>query len=177
MFAELVSYLSDVLSNRSDVIADEAFISTAQSEEAVDQHLFLINNKIRRATPAVVDIEISIPTEAATAINLPAGLQFNILGADGNPITYELYRAPGDFTSSVTIFPGSRGIIGFGLEGAFATPFTFESAGGPNQSVDISDVDILEEPIIVTVTTGDTSEDWVKIDTLERAMMLLAELC
>ena len=169
MFAELVSYLSDVLSNRSDIIADEGFISTAQSEEAVDQHLFLINNKIRRATPAVVDIEISIPTETATAINLPAGLQFNILGADGNPLAYELYRAPGDFTSNITIFPGSRGIIGFGLEGAFATPFNFESAGGPNQSIDIIDTSILVEPIVVTVTTGDTSEDWLRIDTLERA--------
>lgn len=169
MFAELVSYLSDVLSNRSDVIADEAFLPTAQTEEAVDQHLFLINNKIKRATPAVVDIEISIPTETATAVNLPPGLQFNISGADGNPLIYELYRAPGDFISNVTIFPGSRGIIGFGLEGAFATPFSFESAGGPNQSIDIIDVRILDEPIVVTVTTGDTSEDWTKVDTLERA--------
>jgi hypothetical protein len=169
MFAELVSYLADVLSNRSDIIADEAFLPTAQTEEAVDQHLFLINNKIKRPTPAVVDIEISIPTEAPTSINIPPGLQFNITGADGNSLTYELYRAPGDFNSNVTIFPGSRGIIGFGLEGSFGTPIVAESAGGPNQSIEILDSSVLDEPIIVSIATGNVSEDWTRIDTLERA--------
>ena len=168
MIVELVSYLAGILSQRSDIIADESFLPTAQTEDAVSQHLELINNKIQRPTPAVVDIEISIPTQAPTAVNIPAGLQFNIVGADGLPLTYELYRAPGDFTNPITIFPGTRGIIGFGIEGRFATPFVAESVGGANQEFVIFETDVLEEPITFEVTTGDTTAEWLKVDTLER---------
>jgi phage-related baseplate assembly protein len=169
MVMELVSYLADVLSQRSDVLVDESFLPTAQTVDAVDQHLVLINNEIKKATPAVVDIEVSIGSETPTAINVPAGLQFILTGPDGNPLTFELYRAPGDFTSPVTIFPGTRGIIGFGIEGKFIAPFTVESAGGPGQEIEILESNILDEPFFVTVQTGGIVEEWRRVDTLERA--------
>lgn len=169
MVVELVSYLSGLLSQRSDVLADESFLPTAQTEDAVSQHLTLINNEFKRATPAVVDIEVSIPTEAPTAINIPAGLQFTISGADGAPVSYELFRTPGDFISPVTIFPGTRGIIGFGLEGQFGTPLVAESVGGPGQELTIFQPSILSEPITVDVATGNTTTLWLRVDTLERA--------
>jgi len=169
MIAELVAYLGGLLSQRSDIIADESFLPTAQTEDAVNQHLALINNEIKRATPAVVDIEISIDTEAPTSINIPAGLQFTIVGADGLPLIYELYRAPGDFISPITIFPGTRGIIGFGIEGRFLTPLVAESIGGPNQEFEILEPSILSDPISVDITTGATTVAWRRIDTLERA--------
>lgn len=169
MFGELVSFIGDILAQRTDVIADENFFPTALTEEAAEQHLFLINNSLKRATPAVVDVEVSIATETALPINIPAGLTFNILGSDGNPLVYELYRAPNDFTNPITIFPGTRGIIAFGLEGQFATPYVFESAGGPNQTAVVFDSNILEDPIIVEVASGDIVKTWRKIDTLERA--------
>lgn len=169
MIVELVSYLSGILSQRSDIIADESFLPTAQTEDAVDQHLKLINNKIVRATPAVVDIEVSIPSEAPTPINIPAGLRFSLLGSDGNSLVYELYRAPGDFTSPLTIFPGTRGIIGFGIEGSFSAPVVFESAGGPNQQIEIFETNVIEDPIFVEVATGNTTEKWSRIEILERA--------
>lgn len=169
MITELVAYLSGLLSQRSDIIADESFLPTAQTEDAVSQHLALINNEIKRATPAVIDVEISIDTEAPTPINIPAGLQFSIAGADGLPLTYELYRAPGDFISPITIFPGTRGVIGFGVEGRFVAPLVAESAGGPNQEFEILEPNVLSDPISVDVTTGNTTVSWRRIDTLERA--------
>lgn len=170
MLSELVSYLSAVLSTREDVIADDSFLPTSQTRTAVDQHLELINNKVKRATPAIVDIEISLPVEAPTTVRIPAGLKFNIVGSDGNPLAYELYRAPGDFSSEIIIFPGTRGVVGFGIEGSFADSINVESTGGSNQEIEILDDNILEEPIIVTVITGNTSVEWRRIDTLERAV-------
>jgi phage-related baseplate assembly protein len=169
MITELVSYIGGLLSQRSDIIADESFLPTAQTEDAVSQHLALINNEINRATPAVIDVEISIDSEAPTPINIPAGVQFRIVGADGLPLTYELYRAPGDFISPITIFPGTRGIIGFGIEGRFIAPLVAESAGGPNQEFEILESNILTSPIAVDITTGNTTAAWTQIDTLERA--------
>lgn len=168
MIVELVSYLSDILAQRSDILADESFLPTAQTEDAVSQHLALINNELQRATPAVVDIEVSIPSEAPTPINVPAGLQFTISGSDGNPVVYELYRAPGDFTSDITIFPGTRGIIGFGVEGQFATPLVAESVGGANQEFTIFQPNVLSDPIMVDVASGGETSSWIRVDTLER---------
>ena len=169
MILELVSYVGDLLSQRSDIIADEAFLPTAQTEAAVDQHLFLINNRINRATPATVDIEVSLGTEAPTAVRIPAGLIFTVVGSDGLPVNYEIYRAPNDFTSDIVIFPGDRGTIAFGIEGKFATPIVAESAGGGNQEIEILDDNVLEEPIIVEVATGSNVKTWTQVDTLESA--------
>lgn len=168
MIIELVSYLSGLLSQRSDVLVDESFLPTAQTEDAVRQHLALINNDLRRATPAVADIEVSVGAEAPTAINVPAGTQFEIAGPDGSPVIYELYRAPGDFTNPVVILPGTRGVIGFGIEGQFGTPFVVESTGGALQEYTIFQPNVLSEPIKVTVTTGDDVEEWRRVDTIER---------
>jgi phage-related baseplate assembly protein len=169
MIVELVSYLADVLSQRSDILADESFLPTAQTEDAVSQHLILINNSIKEATPAVVDIEVSIATEAPTSVNIPAGTRFTLVGPDGNPVYYELYRAPGDFSSPITIFPGKRGTIGYGLEGRFPAPLVAEAVDGVGQEFVILEKDILSEPIIVSVATGNSSEEWVRVPTLERA--------
>lgn len=169
MVIELVCYLSTLLAERSDVIADESFLPTAQTYDAVDQHLALINNAIKRATPAVVDIEASVSNEAPVSIDIPAGLRFSLTGPDGNPLFYELYRAPGDFTSPITIPPGARGVIGFGIEGRFLAPVVAESAGGVDQEIEILESDILDDPIIVTVDTGGIIEEWRRVDTLERS--------
>jgi phage-related baseplate assembly protein len=169
MMTEVVAYIAGILSQRSDILADEGFLPTAQTTTAVEQHLFLINNKIRRATPAVVDIEVSIGSETPLGINIQPGLRFNITGADGNPVTYEIYRAPGDFTSNILIPPGSRGVIAFGIEGSFVTPLVVESAGGAGQQIVLTDTTILEDPITVTVQTGSTVKEWRKVATLEQS--------
>lgn len=171
MFMELVAAVGNILSERSDILVDESFLPTAQTFEAVSNHLALINQKILRATPAVVDVEISLGIAAVTAVNVTAGTRFNLTGADGNPLTYEIYRAPGDFTSNITIPPGKRGIIAFGIEGSFSNPLTVVSAGGPSQTVDIVASNILEDPIIVQVFSGtpETSQPttYTKVDSVE----------
>lgn len=167
MFAELVAVVGNILSERSDILVDESFVATCQTFEAMSNHLALINQKIGRATPAVVDVEISLTGQAITAVNVPAGTKFNLAGADGNPLTYEIYRAPNDFTSNITIPPGKRGVIAFGIEGNFAQPLVVQSAGGPNQTIDIIASNVLEEPILVEVVSGSGTIPYFVVDDLE----------
>jgi phage-related baseplate assembly protein len=156
------------LSLRSDLLSNEAFLPTCQTEAALIEHLALINQTIKSQTPAVVDIEVSVQTALTISLDIDAGARFTITGPDGQPLYYELFRAPGDFTSTITIPAGKRGVIGYGIEGRFAGPAKLYSPGGPNQTYTIKASNILQEPITVDVYTGDTSTSWrVTTDPLE----------
>jgi uncharacterized phage protein gp47/JayE len=169
MFMELVAASGNILSQRADILSDEAFLPTAQSKDAVINHLSLINQTFKRATPATVDVEISISNPISAQITIPSGLQFIIPGADGSNVTYELYRAPNDYYSGISIPIGKRGIIAFGIEGRFATPVVVQSAGGSNQSIEINGTDILDDPIFVDVATGSSPPSrYIRVTNIEK---------
>lgn len=149
------------LSLRADLLSNESFLPTCQTETALIEHLALINQTIKPQTPAVVDIEVSVQSALTINIDISAGTRFTVTGPDGKPLYYELFRAPGDFTSNITIPAGKRGVIGYGIEGKFAGPATLYSPGGPNQQYTIKAADILEEPIVVNVYSGDTPTQWL----------------
>jgi hypothetical protein len=169
MMLELVSYIGAVLSQRADILIDEAFLSTAQTKEAVIQHLELINQKIQRATPAVVDVEISLSGPAPTEVRIAAGTRFSLTGPDQRPLYFEIFRSPGDFTSFISIPPGKRGVIAYGVEGFTSEPLVVTSAGGANQTIDINFSDVLDLPIDVEVQSGDTRRQWSRVDLIETA--------
>jgi len=157
------------LSLRGDILANEGFLPTSTTEEAVIQHLALINQKFRQQTPAVVDIEISVPTALTTDLHIDPGTLFRLRGPDGQPVYYELYRAPGDFTSSTIIQASKRGVIGYGIEGRFANPTVVVSTGGPGQQLTVNQPDILEAPITVFIEADDGVEEWAAtFEPLER---------
>jgi len=168
MFTELVAAVGNILSQRGDILTDESFLPTAQTKEAVINHLRLINQDIKRATPAIVDVEVSVGTPTLANVSITPGIRFNLTGADGNPLTYELYRSPGDFNSKIVIPVGKRGIVAFGIEGRFADPIVVESAGGSDQIIDIQNVNVLNEPIVVEVTTGNFTTEWKRVANIER---------
>lgn len=169
MLLEIFSSGVGKLSLRGDILANEGTLPTAQTEEAVVNHLALINQRIRRQTPAVVDIEVSVDQPTFTDIEIQPGTSFNTNGPDSSPVTYEIYRAPGDWTGKIVIPAGKRGVIAYGLEGSFSTPVVVTSAGGPNQNYTVQDAGILESPIFVTITVGNTTEEWKVItEPIER---------
>ena len=169
MLVELLAYIGGNLSQRGDILIDEAFLSTAQTKQAVIQHLALINQEIRRATPATVDIEISLVSPAPSEIRILTGTVFTLNGPDDKPVNYEIFRAPGDFTSSISIPPGKRGIIAHGIEGTSSTPATRISNGGSDQSINLEFSDVLDEPITVEVSTGSFSKSWRRIPIIEKS--------
>lgn len=169
MLIEIVSSVTAKLSLRADILANEGTLPTATSEEAVVNHIALINQRIRRQTPAVVDVECTVDRPLFTELRIPAGTKFSIVGPDNNQVYYEIYRAPNDWTGEIIIPAGKRGVIAWGIEGQFAAPVVRDSIGGANQTYEIVDNAILESPITVTVTIGATSEDWLVVtDPIER---------
>jgi len=170
MLMDVLSFMGSAISERGDVLVNESFLPTAFSVEATNAHLNLIDESLQRATPATVDIEVSVSVALPTALNIPAGLSFNLTGADGRPLTYEIYKAPDNWTDSIQIPPGKRGVIAFGIEGKFETPFITVSAGGPNQVVDIiNDNYVLASPIFVDVSSGSVTNRWTRVDVIERS--------
>ncbi|MDP1712438.1 MAG: baseplate J/gp47 family protein [Candidatus Nanopelagicaceae bacterium] len=167
MLIDLLAYVGATLSLRSDVIADESFLPTAQTSEAVINHLALIGQRILRPTPAVVDVQVSVDAPVQSEIRVPAGIKFSLKGTDGNPLVYELYRAPGDFTNQLIIPPGKRGVIGWAVEGSFQTPVTATSAGGSGQTIEVFNTGILDEPIFVDVKSGSITNRWRRVEHLE----------
>lgn len=169
MLTEIISSVVAKLSLRGDLVATDSTLATAKTEEAVINHLALINQRIQRQTPATTDIQITVDNAAAADIVVPAGQLFSTSGPDGKPVYYEVYRAPGDWNSPIVIPAGKRGVIAYGLEGKFATPVNVVSAGGPNQTITFTDKNILENPIFVTATIGNTAQDWTVItEPIER---------
>lgn len=148
------------LSLRSDLLSNEAFLPTCQTESALIEHLALINQRIKTQTPATVDIEVSVQSVLNINIEIEAGTRFSITGPDGQPLYYELFRAPGDWKSPVIIPAGKRGVIGYGIEGRSAGPARLISPGGINQTYTVKADNILQSPIIVDVYTGDDYESW-----------------
>lgn len=169
MLLEIVASTTGKISLRGDILADEGTLPTAKTEEAVVNHLALINQRIKRQTPAVIDIEASVDQPTFTDIEIEPGTSFNTNGPDNSIVSYEIYRAPGDWSSKIVIQAGKRGVIAYGLEGLFASPVVVTSAGGPNQLYTVQDASILESPIFVVVTVGNISEDWKVItEPIER---------
>lgn len=169
MLLELVSYVGGNLSQRGDILIDEAFLPTAQTRQAIIQHLQLINQSVVRATPATVDVEISVSNPAPSEIRIPAATKFVLGGPDQQPVNYEIFRAPGDFVSAISIPPGKRGVIAHGIEGSFGTPIVVTSNGGTDQFINIELVNVLDEPITVNVATGNETTSWRRVDIIEKS--------
>jgi len=169
MITEIVAAVVGKLSLRGDILGGESTLPTSKTEEAVVNHLALINQRIRRQTPAVVDVEATVDQPLFTDLEIDAGLSFSIVGTDKKPIVYEIYRAPGDWTGKIVIPASKRGVIAYGIEGQFAAPVTVTSGGGANQRFTIDEPNILEQPIFVDITVGNTTESWrVITEPLER---------
>lgn len=169
MITEIIASNVAKLALREDILSNESFLPTSLTEEAVKNHLALINQRILRPTPAVTDIQITVQTPLTTDIQIAPGLQFEFTGPDGDPVIYEVFRAPGDFESDIVIPAGKRGVIATGIEGSFASPLVLSSPGGNNQQFVVTDDDVLEQPIIVELNTGSETQRWTATsEPLER---------
>jgi hypothetical protein len=169
MLTEIVASCVAKLALRGDILAQESTLPTALTEEAVVNHLALINQKIKRQTPASTDIEITVDRPIISDIEIEAGTSFSIQGPDNKPVVYELYKAPGDYTSRISIPAGKRGIIAFAIEGEWSSTIIANSSGGPNQRLIVEEANMLEDPIYVYVRSGSSQEEWLVVtDPIER---------
>ena len=169
MLIEILASVTAKLALRSDILANEATLPTAITEEAVLNHLALINQRIKRQTPAITDIALTVDQTLFSDLYIPPATKLTILGANNTTVTYEIYRAPGDWTSDIVIPAGKRGVVAYGLEGSLSSTYTEISDGSANQTFTITLKDVLVSPIFVTLKYGTYSEEYlVTEDPLER---------
>lgn len=157
---DIISSVTDKLSLRNDLMANEAFLSTAVTEEAVENHLQLIGERMRRQTPSTVEVEVMVNKPAFTDVRIPGGVQVSTIGPDGSEVYYEIYHGPGDWNSDIIIPAGKRGVVAWGVQGRFAPTYVAMAVGGVGQQYDLPDDDILPDPIIVNVTYGGIMRQW-----------------
>jgi len=164
MIAEIVCYVGQVLAQRLDILSNEAFLPTSQSEAAVVNHLNLIGQKLTRQTPATVQIVCSLGSPVSTDVHIPAGTTFNLTGPDNETLVYELFAAPYDWDSDIIIPAEKFATIGWAIEGNFQSTFTTTLVGGADQSVVITNTNILDEPILIDIG----GIRWRRVEFLEQ---------
>jgi len=172
VISEVLSYLTELLSFRADNLANESFLPTALTRDAVSQHLELIGEAIQSATPAIANIMCSLNSPIKTDLIISAGTTFELSGraADGGSLFYEIYKTPGDFDSNIIIPASKAGTVAYGIEGRFATPFTAVSGGDVDQKVVVVDDNILSSPVFVELSTGNGPlERWARVEVIERS--------
>lgn len=166
MLTELLCYIGSVLSQRGDVLVNEAFFPTSFTWDAAENHMNLIGQNARRQTPATVQIMCTIDQPVATDIRIPSNgeTSFNVVGPDGTQVTYELYSAPYDWMSDIIIPARKYGVVGWAIEGRFDSPVNNVSTGGPDQQIVITADNIIDEPINVTVD----NIPWTRVGNIEQ---------
>ena len=160
---DIIASISDKLALRGDLQANECFLNTAVSTEAVENHLNLIGQSINRQTPATIDVECTIDNSIFTDVLIPPGQQITAQGPNGIRIIYEVYKAPGDWINNIVIPAGKRGIVAWGVQGVFDSQYSAISTGSINQEYIIVGDNILLNPIFVDITYGNTTTRWKPI--------------
>ena len=164
MIAEIVCYVGQVLSQRLDILSNEAFLPTSQSSAAIINHLSLIGQEKQRQTPATTQIMCSLSSPSSTDLHITPGTAFNLTGPDNDSLTYELFAAPYDWDSDIIIPANKFATIGWAIEGRFQPDFVLKLIGGSGQTVVISDDNIIDEPIIVDIN----DIRWTRVKFLEQ---------
>src|SRR5947207_7048277 len=73
---ELFAHMGDILSYYQDRVANESFLSTAQTRSSVIEHLRLIGYQLATAAPASAILTVSVPAAAAGNLTISRGDAF-----------------------------------------------------------------------------------------------------
>ena len=155
MLMEIIASTVSKLSLRADLLSNESTLPTCKTENALINHLALINQQIRAQTAATTNIEISYTgSQLAVDFTIPPGLIFSVNGPDNSPVFYEVYKSPDDYTSEILIPAGKIGVIAFAIEGTTVINDSITTTGGADQVYTITDTNVLTSPLRVVLSQG-----------------------
>jgi hypothetical protein len=164
MVSEIVCYVGSVLAQRLDILANESFLPTSQSVDAIVNHLDLIGQRMQRQTPATTQVMCNLTSPVSTNVHILAGMVFNMTGPDGEVLYYELFAAPYDWDSEIVIPAEKFATIGWAIEGRFSPDVLNTMVGGASQVISINDKNVIDDPIIVVID----DELWSRVSFLEQ---------
>jgi len=73
---ELFAHMGDILSYYQDRVANESFLTTAQSRKSIIDHLRLISYRLATAAPASAVLNLTIPAACTATITISRGDAF-----------------------------------------------------------------------------------------------------
>jgi Baseplate J-like protein len=73
---QLFAHMGDILSYYQDQIANESFLSTAQTRRSIIQHLRLIGYRLSTASPAAAKLVLTVPTLVNDVLTISKGDAF-----------------------------------------------------------------------------------------------------
>lgn len=73
---QLFAHMGDILSYYQDRIANESFLSTAQTRRSIIQHLRLIGYRLSTASPAAAKLVLTVPTTVNEVLTISQGTAF-----------------------------------------------------------------------------------------------------
>jgi len=174
MLIELVSYMGAVMSLKSDMLANENFITTAKDIDSVRKLFKLVGISLNGPTSsqATVDISVDGVTEIDNTLTLqPSERVFTVTSPeDGEPLTFTLYRQSTgmidavnsngtiSFTSSVASFSSGNYAEGVLLEGAFAVQSGTFTSINTFKSVVLEESPVVQNSVQVYVTSTETPQ-------------------
>ena len=102
MFIELVAYMGSVMSMKSDMLANENFLSTANQRASVKKLLELIGVDMKGPLSAAADVKLTSPTTAASIV-IPAASRViqTVSPEDGATVSYTLYKVVNGLVDTV----------------------------------------------------------------------------
>jgi hypothetical protein len=159
MLTEIIASTVAKLSLRSDLLSNESTLPTCKTENALINHLALINQTIKVQTAASTSFEVAfIGSPLGIDISIPPGQILTTNGPDNKPVSYEVFKSPADNISNIVIPAGKIGVIAYGVEGTTVINDSIVTTGGANQIYTIVDSNVLLNPLKVVLRTGNIED-------------------
>ena len=190
MMIELIAYMGSVMSLKSDMLANENFITTAKDINSVRKLFDLIGISLKGPTSSQATLDISVDNVTAlddTLLLAPSERVVSVISPqDGEALTYTVYRvaegkvdninntASVSFTSSVDSSSTGTYSDAVLLEGAFAVQSGTFSEIGVFKEISLDEKPVIQNSAEVYITSTNASADGVyrQVDSIYQASSL-----
>ena len=95
---QLFAHMGDILSYYQDRVANESFLSTAQSRRSIIHHLRLIGYKLATAVPASATLNLTVPANCNETVTISKGDAFATKSQKDKPSVRFEYTREADLT-------------------------------------------------------------------------------
>tara|TARA_R100000008_G_scaffold56424_1_gene34711 strand:- start:4553 stop:6163 length:1611 start_codon:yes stop_codon:yes gene_type:complete len=190
MLVELIAYMGSVMSLKSDMLANENFLSTSKNINSVRKLFDLVGISLKGPTSAQAAVDISVDNITSldnTLVLSPSERVVSVIAPqDGEALTYTVYRvedgkvdninntASVSFTSSVDSSSTGTYSDAVLLEGAFGVQSGTFSDIGIFKEISLDDKPVIQNSVEVLVTSTNTSANGVyrQVDNIFQASSL-----
>jgi hypothetical protein len=182
---QLFAHMGDILSYYQDRIANESFLSTAQTRRSIIDHLRLIGYRLSTASPAAAKLVLTVPISVNDVLTISQGVAFATKSQKGKKSVRFEYTSATELEINCATLPvdptnPTRKIYAAGIpveEGRLVEKEILGvSDGTPNQRFTLSHTGVIlrslnntqqvNQDIVLLTTQGNQIETWTLRESL-----------